>query len=127
MDGRQGRLITMRRVFWTVGVGLGGFLIGGKGGGLQGSVLGLMWGGSIGYGFGSIFDQKHPTKLLVVSWAATLALVGIFFGLLIGAGLQLDRSDAQITMDGAVGAAVGTLLGVLVGTIQSRRFGRTSR
>ena len=117
----------MRRVFWTVGVGLGGFLIGGKGGGVQGSLLGLMWGGSIGYGFGSIFDQKLPPKLLAAFWTATLALVGIFFGLLIGAALQLDSSDAQTTIDGAVGAAAGALLGVLVGTIQSRRFGRTSR
>ena len=117
----------MRRVFWTVGVGLGGFLIGVKGGGVQGSLLGLMWGGSIGYGFGSIFDRKLPPKLLVVFWAATLALVGIFFGLLLGAGLHVDPSDAQTTMDGAVGAAVGAILGALVGTIQSRRFGRTSR
>jgi hypothetical protein len=78
----------MRRVLWTVGVGLGGFLIFGKGGGFRASVFGLVWGASIGYGFGTIFDQKSPTKRLVIYWATTLALVGPFFGLLGSAAIQ---------------------------------------
>jgi len=65
-------------------MGLAGFLIGGKGGGIEGIWLGSLWGAGIGYGFGSIFDQNSPTKRIVVYWSVTLALVALFFGLLIG-------------------------------------------
>src|SRR5260370_11023635 len=82
----------MRRVFWTLGLGIGGLFLGLKGqdtsGDMWTTALGGIWGGSIGYGFGTIFDQKNPTKRIVIYWAATLALVGPFFGLLIGAAMQ---------------------------------------
>jgi hypothetical protein len=115
---------TGRRILWTVGVGLGGFFLGGKGGGLWGTILSPIWGASIGYGFGAIFDQKHPTKRLVIYWAATLALVGSFFGLLIGAGVQPYPSTVQLTVAGTIGALVGALFGLLFGTMQLRRLRR---
>jgi hypothetical protein len=114
----------MRRVLWTLGIGLGGFFIGGKGGGVRGSVLGLIWGASVGYGFGTIFDQKSPTKRLVIYWATTLALVGPFFGLLVGAGMQPYASVAQLSVAGGIGALVGMLFGLLVGTMQLKRLRR---
>ena len=117
----------VRRVLWTIGVGLGAFFIGGMGGGVPGSVLGLIWGASIGYGFGTIFDQKSPTKWLVIYWATTLALVGPFFGLLVGAGLLPLDSLAQVVVVGGIGALVGMLLGLLVGTMQLKRLRRKSR
>ena len=55
---------TRRRILWTVGVGLGAFFFGGKGG-VWGTVLSSIWGASIGYGIGSIFDLEHPTKRVV--------------------------------------------------------------
>jgi hypothetical protein len=39
---------TGRRIVWMVGMALGGLLLGGKAGNLNGIVLGLIWGASIG-------------------------------------------------------------------------------
>ncbi len=116
-----------RRIVWTIGMALGGFLIGGKAGHLNGIALGLIWGAGIGYGFGSIFDQDRTTKLVVAYWAATFALSGIFFGLLVGAGLHPDPSNTQMTISGVVGAASGAILGLFVGSIRLRRFRRRSQ
>ena len=115
---------TTRRILWTTGVALAGFFIGGKGGGLTGSGLGLLWGGSVGYGFGSIFDQRHATKWLVAYWGITLALIGPFFGLIIGAKPDYSLSDQAVS--GGIGAAVGALFGSLIGTIQLWRLRRKS-
>lgn len=116
----------MRRVLWTFGVGLSGLFISGVGG-VRGGVLGLIWGASIGYGFGTIFDQKSPTKWLVMYWATTLALVGPFFGLLVGAGMLPYGSVAQLMVAGGIGALVGMLFGLLVGTMQLKRLRRKCR
>jgi hypothetical protein len=113
----------IRRVLWTVGLGLGGFLLGGKSGGWWGALIGTTWAGGIGFGFGSIFSQKTATKLLVVYWGATLALVGIFFGLLIGAGVQ----SYNFALDSITGLVVGGMLGILVGTKQLGRMRRRSQ
>lgn len=118
---------TFRRTIWTIGMGLGGLLIGGKAGHSLGITLGLIWGASIGYGFGCIFDQEQTTKPVVALWAATVALVGIFFGLVVGAGLRPDPSIAQRMIAGTIGAVSGAILGLLVGSMQLRRLRRGSR
>jgi hypothetical protein len=97
------------------------------GGGLKGSVLGLLWGASIGCGFGSIFDQTHATKRVVVYWGATMALVGPFFGLLIGAAVFPYDSVVQEIVAGGLGAAVGILFGSLIGIVQLKRLRRRSQ
>jgi hypothetical protein len=66
----------MRRFLWTVGVSFAGFFVGGKIKGFWGAVSGSILGATIGFGFGSIFSQQHPTKRLLVYWAATLGLIG---------------------------------------------------
>ena len=113
---------TTRRILWTIVVALAGFFIGGKGGGLTGSSVGLLWGGSIGYGFGSIFDQRNATRWLVVYWGVTLALIGPFFGLIIGAKPDYSLSDQAVS--GGIGATVGALFGSLIGTIHLWRVRR---
>jgi drug/metabolite transporter (DMT)-like permease len=118
-------LWTTRRILWTAGVGFVGFFIGGKGSGLTGSGLGLLWGGSIGYGFGSIFDQKLARKRVVVYWGITLGLVGAFFGLVLGA--PEEPSVAKETVAGTIGAAVGILFGSLIGIIQLWRLRQKSQ
>lgn len=105
-----------KRLSWSLGVGMGGFLIGGIGGGWVGSAVGFVWGACIGYGFGSIFINKEPTKRVVAYWGLTIALIGIFFGLVFGA--PLEPSVARETVAGAIGAAVGALCGSLTGIIQ---------
>jgi hypothetical protein len=44
---------------------------------------------------GAIFDQKRPTKWLVICWAATLALVGPFFGLVMAPGFFLTTLSSR--------------------------------
>jgi hypothetical protein len=113
---------TTRRILWTIGVGVVGFFIGGKGGGLTGSGLGLLCGGSIGFGFGSIFDQRLATKWLLAYWGVTLALIGPFFGLIIGAKPDYSLSDQAVS--GGIGAAVGMLIGLTFGAIHLWRLRR---
>lgn len=116
---------TTRLVLWTCGVGLVGFFLGGVGGGGLGSLFGLAWGASIGYGFGSIFSEKHAKNRLVIYWGLTLALVGTFFGLVIGA--PEEPSVAKEASAGAIGAATGMLFGSLLGIIQLWRLRRKSQ
>lgn len=106
----------MKRIFWSLGVGLGGFFIGGMGGGLGGAALGFIWGACIGYGFGSIVSNKEATKWIVIYWGLTLALLGTFFGLVMGA--PPEPSVGKEAVVGAMGAAVGALCGSLIGIIQ---------
>lgn len=106
----------MKRVFWSLGVGLGGFFIGGMGSGPGGSALGFVWGASIGYGFGSIFDTKQATKWLVGYWILALAPIGLFFGLVLGA--TEVPSLTKETVAGAAGAAMGAMFGSIIGIIQ---------
>jgi len=121
----------MKRVFWTVGMGTVGLLLGLKGQDTPADIwwtaLGTIWGASIGYGLGTIFDQDRPTRHLVMYWAATLALVGLFFGLLIGAGVQPYASVAQRTVAGLVGTLAGVLFGLFVGNMRLRRLLRKSQ
>jgi len=116
---------TTRRILWTAGVGLVGFLIGGTGWGLIGSILGLIWGAGIGCGFGSIFDQRHATRRIVFYWAATMALVGPFFSLIFGGGVYpYDDSVVHLIAVGTVGVAAGMLFGSLIGIMQLKRLRR---
>jgi hypothetical protein len=108
-------------MLWIAGVGLAGFFIGGTLAGPAGSALGLIWGGSIGYGFGSIFDQTLATKLIVVYWAATMALVGPIFSLQASAEIFTNPTIDQDISAAAIGAAAGALFGSLIGIIQIRR------
>jgi hypothetical protein len=88
-----------------------------------------LWFASIGYGLGSIFGQKRPTKRLIIYWAATLALVAPFWALPVGAAILPDLPNLpfrQQATAGAIGALIGALFGVLAGTIHLRRLRRTS-
>ncbi len=105
----------MKRIFWLLGVGFAGFYIGGMGGGLLGAVAGFLWGAGIGCALGSILTNKQATKRVVVYWGLALALIGTFFGLVMGA--PPEPSLAKETAVGALGAVVGALIGSLFGTI----------
>ncbi len=117
---------TTRKMLWIAGVGLAGFFIGGTLAGPAGSALGLIWGGSIGYGFGSIFDQTLAANLIVIYWGATLALVGPLFGLQISAEVFPKPTIREDISAAVIGAAGGMLFGSLVGIIQLWRLRRKS-
>jgi len=116
--------VTNRQVLWAAFVGLVGFFIGGKGSGSSGAIVGATWGASIGYGLGSIFDQKQATKWVLIYWVATLGLLGPFPALLVAAVPRPHISDASLTLAGALGAISGALLGLLAGTLHLRRLRR---
>ena|SRR5437868_12570768 len=105
----------MKRVLWTVALAMVGFGFALRAfqfpppGSVRAYVLGAFWGGSIGFGFGTIFQQRNPRKRIVIYWALTVGLVAMFFGLAIG-GTSLLISE---TVAGGIGALVGILLGSL--------------
>lgn len=109
-------VMTEKRFLWSIGVGFAGFIMGEFSGGDKGALIGLLWGISVGYGFGSIFDGKSPIKRVVYYWIPTLAIAAIPFGLVIGAAFQ--PSVVRDTVDGLVGALMGALLGLFIGRIQ---------
>jgi hypothetical protein len=123
--------MTIKRILWTLGLSLGGLLLGLKGvdrpADLWWTALTVIWAGSIGYCFGTIFDRKKPTSHPVIYWSSALALVGAFVGLVVGAGLQPYASAFQFVLHGAIGALCGLLLGLLPGRAQMKRFRRNSR
>lgn len=102
----------MRRVSWTVGMALVGLFLALKVQGVEIKTTELMiggtWGAAVGFGFGSIFDQRRPGKTLVTYWALTSALLGIFFGPL----LPMDSLVVQQALGGVIGALVGVIFGV---------------
>ena len=119
---------TTRRILWSIGVALVGFLIGGIASGEMGGFLGLIWGAGIGFGFGSIFDQTDATKRVIVYWVATIALVGPFFSLIFRRRVfPYNDSVVQQIGIGAVSALVGGLFGVLPGIMQLKRLRRRSQ
>lgn len=114
----------MRRVIWTVALGVVGFGLGwfGQQGQLRSQVLLailIAWGSFIGYGFGTIFEQEAPRGRLIVYWTVTLALGALLFS-----GFVPFRSfSAKL----ATAAAIGALLGALIGTLHFSQLRRVSR
>jgi len=109
----------VRRICWTLGLALIGLFLALKG---QGAYLnagelitGGVWGAAVGFGFGSIFDQRRPGKKLIAYWAFTLALLGPFFGPLLPLGSFVVRQ--------ALGSGIGLLVGALLGTAHLRYKG----
>ncbi len=101
----------MRRVFWTLGMAIIGLFLGLKGQGpsfdAREIATATVWAAAIGFGFGTIFDQRRPRKRLVIYWATTLALVAAFFGPL----LPLTSFLAQETSASIIGGLAGVLIG----------------
>ena len=104
----------MKRVVWTVALGLIGFAFGWKGQSgelnIRQLIIATLWAGCIGYGFGSIFDQRVAGKRLILYWSITLALVGLFFGPLLPTN--------SFILGQAVGALIAGVMGTLVGMLQ---------
>ena len=104
----------MRRIFWTLGMTMIGLFLALNGQDVTVSVREVatagIWAGCIGYGFGSIFDQRAFGRRLTFYWAATLGLIGLFFGPLL--------PIASFIVGQILGSVIGALAGVLIGTVQ---------
>lgn len=103
----------MKRILWTVGLALVGFAFGWFGQGYPFNFVMLaiftVWGGCIGYGFGSIFAERTLTGRLLAYWGITLALVGsVLFPL-----VPVRSFLGQV----GVAAVAGALVGLLVGSL----------
>ena len=85
------------------------------------TILAVLWAAAIGNGLGAIFDQSLRGKGLIFYSTATAALIGIFFGLLIGAGLHPQESTESQVLDGTIGAIVAGAIGLLVAMLRVRR------
>ena len=113
----------MRRIFWTLGMTMIGLFLALKGQDVRVNVREVavagIWAGSIGFGFGSIFSQHRSGMRLVIYWAVTLALVGLFFGPLL--------PIKSFIVGEVLGGAIGALIGVLVGTLQLKLTQRKSQ
>ena len=93
------------------------------------TVLIAIWFAGIGLGLGSIFDQKHPKKRIIVYWAATLGLIAPFWSLPIGWAIRpglANLSFGQQAIAGVIGILIGTLLGVIAGIVHLKRLHRRS-
>jgi uncharacterized protein YqgC (DUF456 family) len=117
----------MKKAIWTLALAAAGGILGLKSADPRNifpwdALIGALWAGGIGYGFGTIFDTKRVNRPIVFAWTMTLALVGIFFGQLIGAAVNPYLREWQVDAAGAVGACCGALLGYMVGRIQRRRI-----
>lgn len=105
----------MKRLLWTVALGLGGFVMAWQSQGIRfelGRVIFMtFWFALIGYGFGRIFDRRRKLtkKFVPLWWIGTLALLGpIFSGF-----VPLPSRLAQICIAGVAGAVVGATAGFL--------------
>lgn len=103
----------LKRIFWIVGMAALGFALGYHGSGisldLEGILIGTIWGGCIGFGFGGIFDPSRPHKMLLVYWSVTFALVAAFFAPFV----PLRWFLGQVLTSGALGATLGFCVGYL--------------
>ena len=86
------------------------------------TVLSSLWAAGIGFGIGSIFNQKTATAWVFIYWAGTLALVGTLLALAFDSGVHPDPSLARQVLVGAGGALAGILLGGIFGSLQLRRL-----
>src|SRR5262250_3089066 len=90
-----------------------------------GSALGFAWGASAGFGFGLIFEQQRATKRIVAYWGMTLAVIGIFFGMVFLAAPE--ESPAHLAKSAAFGAICGAVLGLPIGAMHMTQLRRKSQ
>lgn len=102
----------MKRALWTIFLALGGFWFAWIGQGKRSDLVFLpiltAWGGCVGFGLGSIFDQRVASKHLVLYWSLTTALaVLIFFPL-----MPFRFLLVQLVVAFGVGALAGLFIGI---------------
>ena len=78
-----------------------------------------IWGACIGYGVGTIFDQRRVGRRIILYWSVTLVLVGILFS----PAVPLNSLSAQLAVAAGSSAVVGALVGALhLGLARRRPF-----
>jgi len=116
----------MRKLIWTLGMGIIGFLLGYHGLSVRvyghwlftvrDLALATLWDASIGFGFGSIFGEgRPPRKRLIFWWGFTLTLLAAFFAPAFRFLLPDSHVDHVTPGLFALSSVVGALFGVLLG------------
>src|SRR6266567_2326996 len=101
-----------KRLSWTLGMALGGALLGAKSEGWTDLLLGSFFGGAIGLGM--IFTTEH-SRQAILYWAVTFAGIGLILG------LEEPITIHRLVIRSAFGSLTGVLLGVLVQLARPRK------
>jgi hypothetical protein len=105
----------MKRLIWTISVALAGVFLTARSAPVHWEwvSLGAIFGGAIGFGFGSIFTCKN-TRLVIVYWAITFAVIGSVLG------LEEPFGASRLVKRSAYGAVIGITLGLTSYLLQAR-------
>ena len=115
-------------------MGVAGFFLGFKGEDVPSdrwwTLLTAIWFAGIGFSLGNIFDQKYPTKRVVIYWVILLGLVAPFWALPVAwtilPGLPNSSFGQQAAVVG-IGMLIGMLLGLGAGALHVKRIRRRSQ
>ena len=105
----------MKRLIWTISLAFAGVFLAARSAPVHWEwiSLGAIFGGAIGLGFGSIFSCKN-TRLAIVYWAMTFAVIGCVLG------LEEPFGAARLVRRSAYGAVMGITLGLISYLWQAR-------
>jgi hypothetical protein len=102
----------MRRILWSVGLGILGFGMGWYAQRFPWDILEItvstIWAGCIGYGIGSIFDEQRIARRIIY-WVMTFG----FLGPLAAPFIPFPSTLARLSVGALAGGAVGGLIAVL--------------
>lgn len=109
----------MKKLVWTISLAIAGIFLTARSAPLHWEwiTLGAIFGGVIGWGFGSIFSCSE-TKKAIFYWAITLGTIGLVFG------MEEPVTVLRSVRRSAYGILVGVLVGLASHFIQSHRTTR---
>lgn len=124
----------MKRLLWTLGMGIAGLFLSFKGYDVPSDiwwiVLTVIWFAGIGFSLGNIFAEKYPTKRLVIYWVILLGLVAPFWAMPLAWTMQpglANLSFGQQAPAVGIGMLIGMLLGSVAGALHLKRIRRRSQ
>jgi hypothetical protein len=94
------------------------------------TVLTVIWFAGIGFSIGSIFDQKYPTKRVVIYWVILLGLVAPFWAMPVAWMMQPGLANLSFGLQApavGMGMLIGMVLGLGAGALHLKRIRRPSQ
>lgn len=87
--------------------------------------LTVIWFAGIGFSLGSIFDQKYPTKGVVIYWVILLGLVAPFLAMPVAWTMQPGLANLPVAQQApavGIGMLIGMLLSLGAGALHLKRI-----